>query len=204
MSNQSRVCLYIILIMINSFLGFLASYSLGLFRGYSKQIDEYVKCFDSSIDNRSLVFKSIKSDCSLISINYTGFDMQPHSAIRSAYELSVKLANWTIILSTTYNIYLCHILLFTRLVCSLIIGILSSFFFVIVYSYDERIRHLFGVFLVFIGFILIVSHVVLVTSNDQLESPRRKTDLEINLDEEENNKNDVDYHARGREYEHQD
>ena len=42
MSKQLSACSYLILIMINTFIGLIASYSLGLFHGNSERIDKVI------------------------------------------------------------------------------------------------------------------------------------------------------------------
>lgn len=62
MSKQLSACSYVTLTMINTFIGLIASYSLGLFHGYLEQIDTAMRRLDSSKQNRFAVleYKKIK------------------------------------------------------------------------------------------------------------------------------------------------
>jgi hypothetical protein len=173
------------------FIGLIASYSLGLFHGYVKQIDKVMRRLDSSKQNRSAVLEYIESNCSQLIINYPELYMHPQIDLCNGYELklSLKLVSLVITLSTLYNVYLLRMLYRSRLLLAFLIGMWSNFFFIMLYSNDGQILHFLGIISVLINFIIIVSHLILVSFNEQLRPARENTDWNNNRRYQENNNN---------------
>lgn len=103
--------------------------------------------------------------------------------------LSLKLICLVIILSTLYNVFLLRLLHCSNLLLTFLIGMWSNLFFIILNSNDGEILHFFGIFFVLINYIIIVSHLILVSINNQLRPERKNTDWNNNRCHQENNNN---------------
>ena len=125
--------------------------------------------------------------------------MYPQIDLCNDYQLSLKLVNVVIILSTLYNVYLLRMLCRSILLLTFIMGISANLFFLMIYSNDGQVLHFLGITLVLISFIIIVSHLVLVSVNKQLRPERRNTDLNNNMRYKENNNNHVSGHIHNEE-----
>ncbi|CAF4890676.1 unnamed protein product [Rotaria socialis] len=153
--------------MIGTIIGLIASYSLGVFHRHSKQIDEAMLRLDLRKQNRSKILENVKSNCSQLIVEYPEFNVYPQINLCSDYDLSSKLVKLTIILSTLYNIYLFYMLYRSILLSIIIMGISSTFLFNMNFFNNGQILHFLDVTLVFIGFVLIVGHILLTNSKNQ-------------------------------------
>lgn len=174
MTEQLSISSYLILIIINTFIGLIASYSLGLFHGHSKQLDKAMLHLDSFKQNQSIMLVYIKSNCSQPIIEYPEFFMYPQIDLCSRYYLSLKLTKLVKILSIFFNIYLLNLLDGSAPLSSVIIVVLSSFLFITNISNDEEALLILNIILVVIDFIVIIGHSSLATTSDQLGLEKRR------------------------------
>ncbi|CAF1933452.1 unnamed protein product [Rotaria magnacalcarata] len=168
MFKKFSISSYFILVMIGTIIGLIASYSLGVFHRHSKQINEAMLRLDLRKQNRSKILENVKSNCSQLIVEYPEFNVYPQINLCSDYDLSSKLVKLTIILSKLYNIYLFYMLYRSILLSIIIMGISSTFLFNMNFFNNGQILHFLDVTLVFIGFVLIVGHILLTNSNNQL------------------------------------
>ncbi|CAF3410651.1 unnamed protein product, partial [Rotaria socialis] len=172
MFKKLSISSYFILVMIGTIIGLIVSYSLGVFHRHSKQIDEAMLRLDLRKQNRLKILENVKSNCSQLIVEYPEFNVYPQINLCSDYDLSSKLVKLTIILSTLYNIYLFYMLYRSILLSIIIMGISSTFLFNMNFFNNGQILHFLDVTLVFIGFVLIVGHILLtnkrVIKNQQI------------------------------------
>jgi hypothetical protein len=173
MRNQLSTGLYMAIMMINVFIGFLAGFSLGVFYGHLEQLDKAMLSLHPLKPNRSMILEHIKSNCSELIVKYPEFDMDTKIGLCRGYQLSLKLVTIAIILSTLYNICLLYGLYGSVLLSAIIMGISSIFLLNISLSNDEQILHNLEIILFIIGFGMILSHIVFANSNNRLSRDRR-------------------------------
>ncbi len=163
--------LFTFLLMVNTFIGSIASYSWGLFNGHLKQLDKAMLRLDSFKQNRSIILEYIKLNCSQLIIEYPEFYMDPKIDLCSRYDLSLKLINFAIILSTSFTGYLLYALFDSFLLSSIIIGISLIFLFTCStnFSNDGQTVYILELILVFIDFAIMLGDASSVNSNNQLD-----------------------------------
>ncbi len=181
--------------MINVFIGFLASFSLGVFHRHLEQLDKAMLRLYPLKPNRSMILEHIKSNCSELIVKYPEFDMDTKIDLCRGNQLSLKLVTIAIILSTLYNICLLYGLYGSVLLSSIIMGISSIFLLNTSLSNDGQILHNLEIILFIIGLGMILCHIVFANSNNRL-SKRQKIRLKEkitifmlkNINPETNNK----------------
>jgi hypothetical protein len=167
MRNQLSTDLYMAIMMINVFIGCLASFSLGVFYEHLEKLDKAMLRLYPLKPNRSMILEHIKSNCSELIVKYPEFNMDSKIDLCRGYQLSLKLVTIAIILSTLYNICLLYGLYDSVLLAAIIMGISSTFLLNTSLSNDGQTLHNLEIILFIIGFGMILRHSVFVNSNNR-------------------------------------
>jgi hypothetical protein len=162
---SSNSHLFLCLLMINIFIGLIASYSWRVFHGHLERVNDVMGHFNLFKQNRSIIFEYIKLNSSQLIIDYSELNMYPQIDLCNRYNLSMKLIN----LSTFYTAFLIYILFDSVLLSTLIIGISSIFVVNTNLLNNGQIIHLFQLILVLINFGILCSYSSSENSNNQLD-----------------------------------
>lgn len=169
MFQQLSSFTYLSLTMINTLIGIIGTFSLGLIHGHSKSFCPFM-ILDYP-DNVSLPM----DNCHL-------------------YESSLKLIKLVIILSTCYNVYLIYIFFSATVLPIFILEMLLNFVFWLIYSNEKKFVHFLGMLLVSFNFIIIVVHAILVSfGSKKIQCGGGTTDWNNNQQYRRNNP--IQYHV---------
>jgi hypothetical protein len=169
MPKQLSAGLYTILLLVNTLIVAMSSFSMGRLHRHSINLDEAILRLKPFQQNRSKILQQIRSNCSHLTIEYPEFDTAPKIELCDDYGLSIKLGKLVVILSSLYNAYLFYDLYDAHRSAITIVGIMSIFLFYVNCTNNEYVLLLLESILIVLGFLIIIGHYLLPDFDNYLK-----------------------------------
>jgi hypothetical protein len=158
MPKQLSTGLYFILLFVNIFIRFIASFYTGALHRHSINLDGAILRLKPFQQNRSKILQLIRSNCSHLTIEYPEFDTASQIELCDGYGLSIKLGKLVVILSSLYNAYLFNDLYSAHRSAIAMVGIMSTLLFYINCINNEYVLLLLELISILLGFLIIIGH----------------------------------------------
>lgn len=169
MSKILSTLTYMLLLTINTPFIFITGFSIGTFYAHSEEVDTALLRLDLSKQNRTKLWEHIKLNCSNLLIEYPEFDTFPRVELCYDYHLAMNLGKLMIVFSTFYHICLLYRLHGAHRLSTVIMGILSAFFFYVKFINDQWMLILVESILISVGFSIIFGHYAISSYNNNLK-----------------------------------